>query len=325
MKSFKNHLLGIAMCTLFFSSCSKENTSDINNSEVGYVSMEAIFDGVNRAGFNKQEIPACSDADPIFARVVLTHDLGEIDAIVPVLSGNNNFFTGYDEHLEIPIPSGQNSTSVSLTEFFVYSENPQENNEFEPIWAAPKAGSVYATFVNNPLDIDFELAAGTKKYIPVEVLCFDDREVNQFGYQFFDIKPISLLKFCLFGNYCDPISGKHYVAGYQVNVWQGTDNSGELIYEKLSSSVHYNQESGIYFAKPLCLWLPDRQGNDSYYFEIILNNTAEYNAEQDGEVILSGAITDTEIKTFYNEDGTLDYYHFRYGCRSENPPPFEVP
>lgn len=327
MKCFKNHLLRIAVCILFLSSCNKEDTSRINDgeSDMAFISMGAVLGGFNRGNINKHAIPDCSDATPTFARVVLTHDLGEIDAIVPVLSDNNDFFTDYDENLAIPIPSGENSTSVSLTEFLVYAGNPEDNSALEPIWAAPKTGSAYAVFVENPLEMNFELGAGTKKYVQVEVLCFDDREVNQFGYQFFDFYPVSLIKFCLFGNYCDPITGKHYVAGYDVTVWQGADNKGDLIYDNLTSTVNLNQDSGAYYAKPLCLWLPDRPGVDNYYFEIRINNTAEYSTANDGEIILSGAITDAEIKMFYNEDNTLEYYHFNYGCRAENPPPFEVP
>jgi len=326
MKSFKSHFLKITICALFFFSCSKEDSTGVNNgeSEMAFISMEAVLGGLNKAGL-KQAIPDCSEDTPSFARVVLTHDLGEIDAIVPVLSDNSDFFTDYDEDLAIPIPSGQNSTSVSLTDFLVYAGNPEDNDQLKPIWAAPKAGSDYAVFVNNPLAIDFELGAGTKKYIPVEVLCFDDREVNQYGYQFFDVNPLSLIKFCLFGNYCDPDTGKHYVAGYQVNVWKGTDDSGDLLYDQLASSVKLNENSGEYYAEPLCLWLPDRQGTDNYYFEISIRNTAEYNTANNGEVILSGAITDAEIKMYYNENETMEYYHFNYGCRSENPPPFEVP
>lgn len=327
MKSFKYHSLGIAICALFFFSCSKEQANHIDNKEMkmGFIAMEAVFGGSTKAGDFRQAIPQCSEETPTFARVVLTHDLGVVDAIVPILSDDNDFFTDYDEELAIPIPTGQNSTSVSLTDFMVYAGNPENNSDLAPIWAAPKEGSDYAVFVNNPLEINFELGAGTKKYVPVEVLCFDDREVNQYGYQFFDVKPLSLIKFCLFGNYCAPDTGKHYVAGYQVNVWQGTDASGDLIYDELTSGVHFNENSEIYYAKPLCLWLPDRSGVDNYYFEISINNTAEYNTVDVGKVVLSGAITDAGIRMYYNEDNTMDYYHFKYGCESENAPPFVVP
>lgn len=327
MKSFKYHSLSIVICALFFFSCSKERGDAMDNmeAEMGFIAMEAVFGGLNKGGEFKQAIPECSEETPTFARVVLTHDLGEVDAIVPILSDNNDFFTDYDEELAIPIPSGQNSTNVSLTDFMVYAGNPENNSQLAPIWAAPKEGSEYAVFVNNPLEINFKLGAGTKKYVPVEVLCFDDREVNQYGYQFFDVKPLSLIKFCLFGNYCAPDTGKHYVAGYQVNVWQGTDASGDLVYDQLTSGVDLNENSGNYYAKPLCLWLPDRPGVDSYYFEIRINNTAEYNTVDAGEVVLSGAISDAEIKMYYNEDNTLEYYHFNYGCESENAPPFVVP
>uniref|UniRef100_UPI0025EF23FB hypothetical protein n=1 Tax=Methanohalobium sp. TaxID=2837493 RepID=UPI0025EF23FB len=176
------------------------------------------------------------------------------------------------------------------------------------------------------LPLNFDLRAGSKKYVDVEVLCFDDRDVNLYGYQFFDLVPVPLIKFCLFGNFCPSEEGRHYVAGYSVNVWSGNDNTGNELYTNVINDVDMDEETGDYYSDPLCFFLPDTDGVDTYYFEISIESTDEYDTDDEGEIILSGSITDDEIKLFYNEEtGAMDYYHFNYGCGGDNPPPFDDP
>ena len=328
MKNFKNYFAGIAIVAMLFASCSKDETSGEPKvgDEMATISLGAVLnDFIKNQDALKQSIPECSDDAPMYARVVLTHELGEEDVIVPIKFDGTTYFTDYDEDLAIPIPDGETTTAVSLTDFWVYAEEPDEMTM--PIWMAPKEGSDYENFVNDALPINFDLRAGSKKYVDVEVLCFDDREVNLYGYQFFDLVPVPLIKFCLFGNFCPSEDGRHYVAGYTVSVWEGSDASGDPLYTEVSNAVVEDEITGDYYADPLCFWLPDTAETDTYYFEITLNNTDEYNSEDAGEVILSGPITDEEIRMFYSDedDSTMDYYHFNYGCGNDNPPPFDDP
>ncbi|MBE7639265.1 hypothetical protein GUB10_02870 [Salegentibacter sp. BLCTC] len=328
MKNFKNYFTSIVIIAMLFASCSKDETTGEPKvgDEMATISLGAVLnDFIKNQDALKQSIPECSEDTPMYARVVITHDLGEEDVVVPIMFDGTTYFTDYDEDLAIPIPDGEITTSVSLTDFWVYAEEPDDMTM--PIWMAPKEGSDYENFVNDALPINFDLRAGSKKYVDVEVLCFDDREVNLYGYQFFDLVPIPLIKFCLFGNFCPSENGRHYVAGYTVNVWEGSDASGDPLYTEVSNAVVEDEITGDYYADPLCFWLPDTAETDTYYFEITLNNTDEYNSEDAGEVILSGPITDDEIKMFYSDedDSTMDYYHFNYGCGNDNPPPFDDP
>ena len=328
MKNFKNYFTSIVVVAMLFASCSKDETSGEPKvgDDMATISLGAVLnDFIKNQDAFKQSIPECSEDAPMYARVVLTHELGEEDVVVPIMFDGTTYFTDYDEDLAIPIPDGETTTSVSLTDFWVYAEEPDDMTM--PIWMAPKEGSDYENFVNDALPINFDLRAGSKKYVDVEVLCFDDREVNLYGYQFFDLVPVPLIKFCLFGNFCPSEDGRHYVAGYTVSVWEGSDASGDLLYTEVSNAVVEDEITGDYYADPLCFWLPDTAETDTYYFEITLNNTDEYNSEDAGEVILSGPITDDEIKMFYSEedDSKMDYYHFNYGCGNDNPPPFDDP
>ncbi|TDN87559.1 hypothetical protein DET49_1117 [Salegentibacter sp. 24] len=328
MKNFKNYFTGIAIVAMLFASCSKDETDTDPQvgDEMATISLGAVLnDFIRNQTALKQSIPVCSDDAPMYARVVLTHELGEEDVVVPIKFDGTTYFTDYDEELAIPIPADQTTTAVSLTDFWVYAEEPDDMSI--PIWVAPKEGSEYENFVNDALPVNFDLRAGSKKYVDVEVLCFDDREVNLYGYQFFDLVPVPLMKFCLFGNFCPSEDGRHYVAGYTVTVWKGSEASGEPLYTEVSNDVLEDEGTGDYYADPLCFWLPDTEGTDTYFFEITLNNTDEYTSDDAGEVILSGPITDDEIKLFYNDDEaeTMEYYHFNYGCGDDNPPPFDDP
>ncbi|MBZ9730566.1 hypothetical protein LB467_12800 [Salegentibacter sp. JZCK2] len=327
MKNLKHYFAGIAVFAMLFTSCSQDETTSgepKTGDEVATISIGALLnDFIRNQEISKQSVPECSEDAPMYARVILTHELGEEDVVVPINFDGTTYFTDYDEELAIPIPAGQTTTAVSLTDFWVYAEEPGESTL--PIWVSPTVGSEYANFVNHALPLNFDLRAGSKKYVDVEVLCFDDRDVNLYGYQFFDLVPVPLMKFSLFGNFCLSEDGRHYVAGYTVNVWKGSDSSGDLLYTE-SNAVVEDASTGDYYSDPLSFWLPDTAAIDTYYFEITLDNTNEYSSDDAGQVILSGPITDDEIKMFYNgDDATMEYYHFSYGCGSDNPPPFDDP
>jgi hypothetical protein len=71
--------------------------------------------------------------------------------------------------------------------------------------------------------------------------------------------------------------------------------------------------------------LPDTEGEDEYYFEITLLNSDEYGAVEE-RVIRRGSITDDVVRTFFDGENNLEYFHFREGCDGEdNVPVFESP
>src|SRR5690606_36867399 len=84
------------------------------------------------------------------------------------------------------------------------------------LWLAPRGGAL-AAFVDNSLPLNIELGAGVKKYVDVSVLCYDDRDVNLYGYQFFELDINEAFEFCFFTNYCTP-EGRHYPARYAVDI-----------------------------------------------------------------------------------------------------------
>ena len=319
MKKFKLNLAYLAMFAMIFTSCSKEETGEQTlDSEKASLSFGAIVTDLvaNRAASKQSigEMPLCSDTEPAYVRVVL------LNGDVPVLGTTANpyridlvageVFTEEDPNLELE------PDTYTLDHFAVY------NAANQLIWLAPRGGDL-AHFVESPLPMDIDLRAGVKKYVEVDVLCYDNRDVVEYGYLFFDIDTNAAIKFCIFGNYCPP-SGRHFPAQFSVDVWSYADGQqGALLHENLTNTVEID-ENGDYAGTTVCMALPDTEGLDEYYFEITLLDSDAYGDIQE-RIIRSGVINDDEVKLLFDGENNLDYYHFREGCGEDNPPIFQDP
>lgn len=304
----------LAVFSLFVVSCSKEESPEnVNqNDEVATLSFGAVVNDLMRNQTTKQaleELPECSDEAPAYVHVVLTgpEDVGSMEdpLIVEVNptpgdydgDGEDEYFTEYSSDLEL-IPG-----TYDLEYFAVYDGGDNL------IWVAPAAGSPMDDWVDMALPMEIELIAGSKNYADVNVLCFDDRIVNLYGYQFFDIIGNEAIEFCVFGNWCDE-NGRHYVAEYSINIWSGTDNTGVVLYADEQNDVE-TDNSGDDYSDPLCFFLPDGDGQDDYYIEISI----------DGEIVREGTFTDTDVKELFDGDENVDYYHFLAGdCSTGDTP-----
>ncbi|SHG33398.1 hypothetical protein SAMN05444483_10941 [Salegentibacter echinorum] len=313
MKRIKHYLMYMAVLSLVMVSCSKEENQEIGgNDDVATLSFGAVInDMISKNPATKQaleELPECSEEAPAYVHVVLTGPENVGTMASPVMvdvnptpgdfdgDGNDEYFTEYSSDLEL-MPG-----SYSLDYFAVYDADDNL------IWVAPASGSDMADWVDMALPMDIELGAGVKKYVDVNVLCFDDRMVNQYGYLFFDIIGTEAIEFCIFGNICGE-NGRHAVADYSVNIWSGTDNTGAVLYADVENNVDTNND-GDEYADPLCFFLPDREGEDNYYIEISI----------DGEVVRSGSFTDATVKGLFDGEDNVDYYHFFEGCSSSDTP-----
>ena len=335
MKKIKSYLAFCAIFVLVLAGCSKDEPGTNDgpaSSETAVLQLGPLLNSpATKAAIKQeeQETPECSDEAPGFAQLSIIYgpdNTVKDNIIVPILVDDEGLFTAYSEELELPIPAGETTVSVTLTEFVVWTNDGGSPGTV--IWVAPIEGSEYADYVDQPVgeNFTFDLRAGSKNYINVDVICYDDRDVNLYGYQFFTINPIPLIKFCIFGNYCTP-EGRHYVASYSVNVWESNDGEkGDPIYTGLENVVE--GEGGDAYSDPLCFFLPDRldvdDNDEEYYVEItLLSGTPGYDGPD--IVFAEGPISVTEIKMFFGENGTMDYYHFQYGCDEGVPPPFGGP
>ena len=325
MRLLMKYMALFALIFLLFSSCSKDETTDIG----GEVSEDAasIYFGPLLADFEnqlnrqqEQDIPDCSSDDPAYAQIKLTYgdDNTPVEVIVEILEDDQGLFTAYDESLEIPIPAGETTVSVSLNEFIVWNE--VDDAPGMPIWVAPKFGSDYAKFVSNPLSNVFTLRAGSKNYVNVDVICYDDRDVNLYGYQFFDITPVPLYDLCVFANYCTD-AGRHYTANYNFSLYEydaeAEDGKGEMIYS--NETPQTGNAEGTYWADPLCVVIPGSDVASNLPYLVVevslIDWDGNYEAEDDDESTITVELSWDMISGLFSADGeSTEYWHFFFNC-----------
>ena len=323
MKFYSRCIALLAMILLLIYSCSKEEStpSSTIDENVGIISLGPVLnDFTNNDAFKQalDDIPACSNEAAAFAQISLVYGASDtpVDLVVEILEDENGLFTAYDEALEIPIPSGENSVSVTLNEFLVWTNVDDAPGEI--IWAAPKTGGDFAELVENPLPFSWDLMAGSKTYTDVDVLCFDDRLVNLYGYQFFDINPEVIYEICFFANYCND-AGRHYTANYSLDIYYGTNAEGIPLY---SGELPVTGLDGDYFAEPICLALPGPQNEEAgedpylYYVATLLDWEDNYGTANGQSV--SGTWSWNDIEGLLHEDGeTSEYFHAFINCEDD--------
>ncbi|CAM4373503.1 thrombospondin type 3 repeat-containing protein [Gillisia limnaea] len=314
MKNFKFCVAYLAIFAMVFTSCSKDENSSIDgpDQELATLSFAPLLDNLDnaRAALKQQEngIPICSDTTPDYVQIVLSNAEGDVVGSIgtpfSINLVNNQLFT-------MEVPELQLVPGVySLDHFAVY------NAADELIWIAPKTGGELANFVEDPLPLAINLGAGVKKYVDVSVLCFDDRDVNEYGYLFFELNPEQAVKFCFFVNVCPPEqAGRDFPARYSVSIWSGTDNTGQMLYTDVENFTGQYADTGDYYASPLCFALPSNDDMDEpyLYYELTLLSWPE-NYGTVPITVTSGTLTMADIIANFDGDDNVDYEHLRFGC-----------
>lgn len=320
MKNFKLSFAYLAMFAMIFTSCSKEETSmDTDENSVVLTFGTVLNDLANRASKQSQfdEIPTCTDETPDYAVIGLTVDgVVQDDVTVDILSDANGYFTAYNEDLRIAVED-EDGVNISVTSFMVFADGI-----VDPIWVAPTGGN-FAGYVNNPLPLNFNLQRGTKPYIDIEVLCFDRRNVNEYGYPFFDLIPTTVYPLCFFANYCP--DGRHYVANYSLDVWYDDGDTRIQIYNDETPATGLT--GGNYFARPVCIVVPGApdgfDADDDYIFYQVtpLDWTGNYGDINNAPQATVG-LSWNDINGLLNTDGeTNEYLHLFIGCDAPTPVP----
>ncbi|MDR5590612.1 thrombospondin type 3 repeat-containing protein [Christiangramia sp. SM2212] len=324
MKKFKISISVIAIFALLFTSCSKdESTSPGEDPEVQSVEITfgaLLNDLANRAAsVNKDhfdQIPTCSDAVPAVARIGFSYGGDEYETDVDILSDDTGYFTAYSEDLIIPVPNN-GSVNVSLDSFMVYDGDPEAGGNL--IWIAPieSVEGQFDGYVDNALPIVFPVRDGTKPYIPVEVLCYDRRMVNEYGYPFFDLVPGKLYPLCFFANYCPSPDGRHYVGNYALDLYYDDGETRVQLYSSSNTIADTDDDNNS--ADPLCLVVPESPFEDpdqDYLFYVVTPlDWPDYYGDIDNTPLPEVGVSWTEIDELLNEDGeTTEYIHLFIGC-----------
>ena len=307
MRKINLCFVSLAMVFMIFTSCTKDDP-EVATSEKASLSFGALVNDLVTKAATKQtvaDLPACTDDTPAYVRIVLMQ--GETAIIgseaepyrIDLVSGQ--LFTEEDPALEL------DPGAYSLDHFSVY------NADDELIWLAPRIGSDLADFVDVTLPISINLGAGVKKYVDVPVLCFDDRDVNEYGYLFFELDAVRAYEFCFFANYCDD-DGRHYSANYTLNVWLGTDSTGTPLYTGLAPEKGVDN-NGDFYTSPVCLALPYNEvaDEDYVYYQITLADWDD-NYGTATPITLDGILSRSDIEANFGPDMTVDYEHIRFNC-----------
>ena len=332
MKHFRNYFMLLAVCGLLVTSCSQEDESIRADGDKATLSFgPALNDMLNKV-LDKQvldEIPECSDEAPAYVDVVLSRRVN--GSTVPAIGTTQSPL-----RLEVS-PSPGDYDGDGTAEYFT-EEHP--NLELEPdryyldyfvvrnsaqqvLWIAPMDGSTLGDFVDTALPIPIDLEAGVKEYVDVNVLCYDERIVREYGYLFFDIHQNEALQYCFFANYCDP-NGRHFSARYEVDVWTlNDDGSRDYIYQDEPNFSEINEDNET-FADPLCLILPnlsDYEDDEDYiFYEARLLDWVEngaYGNIEETDYVISGSLSRNDIMNNYVSDTEVDYEHLRFGCTGD--------
>ncbi len=329
MRNFKFNVMILAIFALIFTSCSKDENSGVEqqvSDEVAELYLGPVLNAEIRKALQKQEadLPECSEDAPAYAQISLVYGDADtpVDVIVPIIIDGTDLFTDYDEALEIPVASGETTVSVTLNDFLVWNDDGGAPGEV--IWAAPKTGSDFAGIVSQSLPFSWDLRAGSKTYTDVEVLCFDDRDVNLYGYQFFDIIPVEIYEFCVFANYCND-AGRHFTANYTFDItYIGDDNNIPLYTGEMPMTGNTeDDDSGDWYADPLCLAIPAPiygEGPDTDYIRVtatLANWDANYPAPGAVDPI-SEDLSWNEVQSFFVDDDNMDYWHIFFNCGDDD-------
>lgn len=336
MKMLKMYFLLLGVGALLFTSCSKEESGMVPGGEMGTVSFNAMLAGFNKEQLVKQQVPGTGNyglpdcpedaAGDLSVRVrllegrtgneVYSRD-GQTMFEVPVIPQDDGTWItdeGADDELELP------EGIYRIDYFAVYSGDtmlyiaPAEEGDYGP--------ANYGNFVSDALPSNpFAVMSGQKKYVDVEVLCYDEHYVQHYGYLFFDFQEVDILYLCVFGNVCDD-NGRHAPAVFRFDVWNYSGDESSPKGSKLFS-VRNELQEGVdlvgqpyTYASPLCVQLPDRDGQtDMYFGEIRL-----INGDGSEELIRNGVFTEDDVEDLYISDpnasgpGSSNYYHFREDC-----------
>lgn len=316
MKNFKRYISFAAIIALLFTSCSKDEQSGIVDSEKATLTFGTIVNdlvaNMDASRQSASDLPMCTDDIPAYVRIVLK--LGDNEVVGT--SGNpykidlvtGQLYTEDDPALEL------DPGIYSLDHLSVY------NSDDELIWIAPRSGSGMGEYVDNPLPLSIDLRAGVKKYVDVSVVCFDDRDVNEYGYLFFELDTNIALTYCFFANYCNA-DGRHFPASYSVSIWSGTTSGGVLLYSNVQNAVG-QYDNGDYFATPLCFAVPDHANLDTpyLYYEVTLLDWEDVYGDVE-QTVLSGTITKRMITDNFGTEDDTDYHHLKFGCGDDDGEP----
>ncbi|MGA9325916.1 MAG: hypothetical protein WBV11_13435 [Salegentibacter sp.] len=307
MKNFSSKLICIFISAMLFSACSKDEGEPVNQTkpdELISLSLNMSLLDLEKKSTTKQavvDLPACvADDTPFYIEIILMHEgaeiVGNADTPFRIDLAKDQMFTQ-------DVPEMQLAPGLYYLDYCaVYTEAGKL------MCLAPRADSPMAALSDAPMPMSINLRAGSKPFPDVPVMCYDNRDANEYGYVFFDVAPISVTNFCFFANYCDD-NGRHFPARYSLDI----SVNGNPMYSEILNNTG-EDENGEYFADPICVDLPVYDSNEDYidYTLTLLPWEGVYNS--DGGLQVSGSLSGQDIQEHFEGDNNIEYEHVFFNC-----------
>jgi len=164
-----------------------------------------------------------------------------------------------------------------IDEFMLINDNgtPNDTDDDYIVKAAPLAGAEFAEFVNTPLAFSFDVEGFKKAEVNVEVLCFEEKDYESFGFSWFAMTGITVREQVFFGDFC----AKH-PAEYVGSLYDQQANGVQLdmpaifridVYKNETFIKSYDNTAWFGEGEPLKVQYPDHDNaEDAFAFELFI-------------------------------------------------------
>ena len=274
----KKIVLGLALAGLVLGSCTKEITQDPNTPQD--VTFTSLIDNGGLKGLKANAPTVCDNPEADYAMVVID----EVTYYPAVFTVNGVLYTQAvkltpgDHEVTVFALMDDNGTPEDKTDDVIVRATPNS--------PTPESPSDFSVFVTRPLPINFSVAPFEKIEVPIEVLCFEEANYEEFGFAWFKPEQITVRQKWFFGDFCTeyfmqyenslygPTPKVDMPAIFMIEVYR--DDDGDGVYENLMGTYdnedHYTiSEAGNASALPLGVKYVDRTDvRDAYRFRMLL-------------------------------------------------------
>lgn len=178
------------------------------------------------------------------------------------------------------------------------------------VQAAPLEGNTFANFVTKPLPFQFGVDAFYKTEIPIELLCYEAADYEEFGFSWFSVEEIVVREFCFFGDICidDYMT---YTGSIYENQRNGLQHDMPAIFKidvirNGDTLISYSNAEWFGEGRPLCINYPDYSSyTDNYQF--VLSILLKVDEAFDYVEVYTWETTDAEPLPNIGDDNVLDF------------------
>ena len=252
-------------------------------------------------------VPVCKDESPAYVEVTLDGNVYTVDILQ---SYGSDTLTAM---LKLP------ADTYTMSRFDVYASNG------DLLWASPIQGSYYANLfgLQNIPEMDIVVEPFKKALQEVDVLCWQDYDYENFGYEGFDINYIKVKTICFFGDVCtkfykewheldgSPYGGvsdylHDFNAIFSVNIFAKDDYEANGASATALNDPEVNSNiDWLGVGAPLCIEYPDYLGQDDEYVAVISLTLPT------GESTVIGSVEftddDATVAELAGDDGIFDF------------------